>query len=107
VKNRKLWFIMRSQKSTQTMGQCRDKYVAERSRQMKKMASILSCFCLAALLGVGVWHSGTMSNEKEQAAPARWTAWMTSGFDMPTLPGWMIRRTKIHVWGGVNYETTI
>jgi hypothetical protein len=34
---------------------------------MKKMASILSCFCLAALLGVGVWHSGTMPNEKEQA----------------------------------------
>jgi hypothetical protein len=43
----------------------RDKYVVERRRQMKKMASILSCFCLVALMGVGVWHSGTLSNQKE------------------------------------------
>jgi hypothetical protein len=46
----------------------RDKYVAERNRQMKKMASILSCFCLVALMGVGVWHSGTLSNDKDTAA---------------------------------------
>jgi hypothetical protein len=46
----------------------RDKYVAERNRQMKKMASILSCFCLVALMGVGVWHSGTLSNDKDTAS---------------------------------------
>lgn len=32
----------------------RDRYVAKRSRQMKKMASALSCFCIVALLGAGV-----------------------------------------------------
>lgn len=39
----------------------RDKYIAERSRQMKKVTSILSCFCLVALFGVGVWHTGMIS----------------------------------------------
>jgi hypothetical protein len=43
----------------------RDKYVVERRRQMKKMASILSCFCLVVLMGVGVWHFGTPSNQEK------------------------------------------
>jgi hypothetical protein len=46
----------------------RDKYLAERSKKMKKMVSILSCFCLVALMGVGVWRSGTLSNDKGTAA---------------------------------------
>lgn len=40
----------------------RDKYVIERRKQMKKAASVLSCFCLAALLGAGIWHNNTLSN---------------------------------------------
>lgn len=39
----------------------RDKYIAERSRQIKKGTSILSCFCLVALLGVGAWRTGIIS----------------------------------------------
>lgn len=41
----------------------RDQYAAERSRRMKKVTSVLSCFCLAALLGVGVWHIGMISDD--------------------------------------------
>lgn len=42
----------------------RDRYLIERRKQMKKAASALSCFCLAALLGAGVWHNNELSNSK-------------------------------------------
>lgn len=38
----------------------RDEYKAERRKEMKKMISVLSCFCFAALLGAGVWNSGLL-----------------------------------------------
>jgi hypothetical protein len=41
----------------------RDQYVAERRRQRKKAASVLSCVCLAALVGVGAWRFGALSND--------------------------------------------
>lgn len=44
----------------------RDQYTAKRSRQRKKISSVLSCFCLVALLGMGVWHTGVIS---EHTAP--------------------------------------
>lgn len=36
----------------------RDKYVRERRKQMKKITTAISCFCLCALLGAGAWQSG-------------------------------------------------
>lgn len=42
----------------------RDRYVIERKKQMKKAAAVLSCFCLAALLGIGVWHNSGLSDSR-------------------------------------------
>ena len=42
----------------------RDRYIAERKKQMKTATSVLSCFCLAALLGAGVWHYNELSNSR-------------------------------------------
>lgn len=45
----------------------RDKYIIERRKQMKKTVSVLSCFCIVVLLGVGVWHGGWLpGNESAQ-----------------------------------------
>lgn len=43
----------------------RDKYKRERRKQMKKIAFTLSCFCLVALLSIGVWQDGLVSNNAE------------------------------------------
>lgn len=45
----------------------RDEYAAEKDRKKKKAASVLSCFCLAALLGVGVWRTGIISDAARDA----------------------------------------
>ena len=37
----------------------RDEYDRKRKQTGKRIAAALSCLCLAALLGVGVWHSPT------------------------------------------------
>ncbi len=41
----------------------RDLYLAERRRKMKKYISLVSCICLAALLGVGAWQLGGLAGE--------------------------------------------
>ncbi len=41
----------------------RDKYVVERRTQMKKLTTIISCFCLCAIIGIGVWQGGIFEAE--------------------------------------------
>ena len=42
----------------------RNEYRAERRREMKKVIAVLSCFCFAALLGIGVWNSGLLQTDE-------------------------------------------
>lgn len=42
----------------------RDRYVAEQKKKRKRMMGVVSsicCFCLVALIGVGVWRSGMLT----------------------------------------------
>ena len=47
----------------------RDKYAAEQKRKRAAMARAVTCVCLTALLGIGVWQSGmirtALSNEQK------------------------------------------
>jgi hypothetical protein len=40
----------------------RDKYVIEKRRRTRRIMSAASCFCLVALIGIGAWHYGKLSN---------------------------------------------
>lgn len=41
----------------------RDRYVADRKRKIWKTASVVSCFCFAAVLGTGIWYAGILNND--------------------------------------------
>ncbi len=41
----------------------RDEYVVEKRKRMKKLTTSISCFCLCALLGAGVWQSGILNGD--------------------------------------------
>lgn len=43
----------------------RDAYVAERRKRMKKTVSMISCFCLVALLGAGAWYGSNGSGNSQ------------------------------------------
>jgi hypothetical protein len=45
----------------------RDDYVEKRRKQVKRSISILAGVCLVVLVGGGIWHSGTRSNQDETA----------------------------------------
>lgn len=40
----------------------RDKYIIQKRKQMKKITTTISCFCLFALFGMGAWKGGMFSN---------------------------------------------
>ncbi len=46
----------------------RDKYVAERKKQMKRLTTVISCFCLCAVIGVGAWQGGLFRKQPAQTA---------------------------------------
>lgn len=39
----------------------RDRYVADRKRKIRKTASGVSCFCLIAVFGTGIWYTGILN----------------------------------------------
>ncbi len=41
----------------------RDEYVADKKMQAKRITAVASCFCLCALLGIGVWQSGVFNSK--------------------------------------------
>lgn len=49
----------------------RDEYNQKRRRDMKRIAMALSCLCLAALLGAGVWHSPAARPSKNNVEIAK------------------------------------
>ena len=47
----------------------RDRYQAERKKQMRRAVSAVSCFCLAVLLGAGLWRGGALLNGTGDVMP--------------------------------------
>lgn len=47
----------------------RDRYMTQRRRVRKRIASTLSCFCLVSLVGFGVWHSGLFDTQPTYNEP--------------------------------------
>jgi hypothetical protein len=46
----------------------RDQYMEKRSRQRRAATAVVSCCCLVALVGVGVWRSGALTHHRDAAS---------------------------------------
>ncbi len=44
----------------------RDKYIAERRTQMKKLTAVISCLCICAIAGIGAWQGGLFDKQPVQ-----------------------------------------
>lgn len=64
----------------------REAYISEKAKKMKmvkRTVSAVSCFCLAVLLGVGVWQSGML--DTSSPAPAEGGSAVTAGETAGTM----------------------
>ena len=91
----------------------RDRYVAEQKKRRKAAITSLCCVCIVALLGFGLWKSGTflpapndhsISGTKPQANPTT----TTPTTNAPIQISWVVNQVKGYVGGArLNYNTSM